>query len=113
MGNPIGTLDDRIALLPGAIDIAFAKLEVIGNIRACFGENESRNHILTEVGMEDRRLWADSKFGVEDRLQNFIFHFDQIQRLLSNLLANSSHPSDRISDIAHAVPTEDEAILQV
>src|SRR5512145_2878710 len=113
MGNPIGTLDDRVAFPPGAVDIAFAKLKVIGNIRACFGENESSHDISAEIGMEDRRFGSDTKFGVEDRLQDLVFHFDQIEGFLSNLLANRSYASDGISYITHAVTAEDEAILQI
>ncbi len=90
-----------------------AKFEVIGDVRSCFGENEAGNHILTQVGMKHRRFGADAKFGSRTGCQNFIFHFDQVEGLLGDLLADRRHTCDRISHIAHTVAAEDEAVLQV
>ncbi len=99
--------------VPGAIHIALAKFEVIGNVRSCFGENEAGNHILAQVGMEHRRFGTDAKFRIENRRQDFIFHVDQVQGLLGDLLADGGHARDRVAHIAHTVPAEDEAVLQV
>ena len=63
--------------------------------------------------MQQGSLGAGSKLRVEHRLQDFILHFDQIQRLMGNFLAGSGHPGNRVANITHAVTAKDIAILQV
>ena len=74
--------DDRRTLPPGFFHIALADLEMVGDIRAWLGQDEVRQLILAELRVNDRRCGAGAELRVEHRGEHFVFHLDQVERLL-------------------------------
>ena len=57
--------DDLGALRPGRIDIAFANLEVVGDIGARFRKDEVGDFVFAKLGMKQLGFGASAKFRVE------------------------------------------------
>ena len=113
MRDAIGAFDDGSAVGPGACHVPFANAEVVADIGARLGKDEICHFVLAQVGMQHGCLRTGAKLGVKDPRQRFVFHFDQIDRLLGNLFADRRHASHRVAHVAHPVAAKDMAVLQI
>ena len=78
------------------------------------GEDEiGDTHTCPGPGAAAGASGAGAELRVEDARQRLVFHLDQVERLLGDLLADGSHAGHRVADVAHPVAAEDVPVVQV